>query len=65
MVQTENEPDAGTTANVYVTLYGSNGDSGRRLLQSKDSVASFTKPGQVSYLIIIRLWDLTYANSRV
>ena len=59
-LHTENEENAGTSANVYVTLYGTNGDTGRRLLQSRDSVAPFVKGKVKAPVNTINLFTFRY-----
>ncbi|XP_012939779.1 lipoxygenase homology domain-containing protein 1 isoform X2 [Aplysia californica] len=58
-VHTEDVDRAGTTAKVYATLYGSKGDSGRRLLHTKEGMAPFRQGQKLQFEIeAVDLGDL-------
>ncbi|GFR86793.1 lipoxygenase-like protein domain-containing protein 1 [Elysia marginata] len=58
-VDTEDVADGGTSARVYVTLYGSQGDSGRRLLHTTAGIMPFGQGQKQSFSIeAVDLGDL-------
>ena len=62
-VYTGNKFNAGTDANVYITIFGENGDTGeRKLLKSETNTDKFEK-GKVKHSYLITRFHITSYHS--